>query len=1565
MEVAEFVPQLLQLVPISPERYRAENQELLNGWLAGTPKYEDIGRLLLGWSSRDAVARMTAEQRGALADALRCYIGVAATIPRGNAYFAVRVAGGDTVQFPWNDPAFVDHVESLLKAVDAAVVGAGRRHVADALLRIRGRTDIPSTTRELVGHVLTSFEPRVRDARMSVAPDMTLRGTGTFDIKNVCNAFRTLAQRYLDRHRREANERTIARAEQTPTAANLSDLDFLGSLMFGAMHRRYGGLVTRIAEHELAPATAAATHLIQRSLSPNPANRQGIAFMQLVVAFADLNDKSQTPRDIADRFTSKRWVNAFEDAQGAREAIIRFGNDYMQRQSTKGELDGNSVITWLKVYQDLLNEAGGTVDVTLREPLLSAVAIAKNFENDDTVSFLVSLIDPLRAKHPWTAPEALPFLPTEDCKTLEADLRALRLLKVRSVLSDSTTVDAARRYLEQILSDDAYDDFRAPAQSVRAFNAPHRPPVHDARREFEAANPARRSAYHLYRQWYAYSLTGEGGDILMAKTLWEETEDKHRTYEERWNLAVVYCRIGQERRALELLWEPGLKNADAPYDHLRFAASLSLRLPEFPAAAELLRLLPLAAAQIVAYAAAPPADADREIEHFKLIRSLATEPIVSTLDTYPNPRAMRRDLGPFLDTLRKRLVELQLKSTWRIWLTGFLNLYPMTTVAWEMLYQSWTNDDARRGQEVLERMLTAFERWRNHPDLMFFARLYVQSSDPSRVESNLPRLQQMLAPIKEDLQRRLPAVYQKIAGKVPPPPPLSAWERLSRLMTKNFDGAALRNALSLCVGELTRSAPDTTKELVPWEQALDSFVRTREAFATGSVDATAIARLNEWLTRHPASELTGFADRLRPFGDWLHASFSDLVRRESVAPAPALESIPGDPGIAISHDVVSAALVISNPTGLRMKRVTLEAVPSSIVQQTKERLAAFDLDGNESQSVAIPLIVANGFEDVVTVEITARYSWGSVDDLRVHKTLRIGRYRFEQHLAATVKQDFIPYDLFTFDGALRSDNKSFVGRAAEVEQMRRMFALPVVPGVPPYFYGIRRVGKTSLLLRLMQADVLASERYASFYLNMFGVRSNTPLAGVCARLHKELTSAMPLPSSTGVPPPPTDEYAPEYRYVEWFDDAMATVASLHAPRVPVIFVDEFHNLATPQCVPILDLIRKLYQENRVLFVLAGWVGHEVLRNRASESHLFPLDERPINFLSPQEVEDLLHRTFGMAGVHFAPDFVDAIVELTAGHPNLVQKLCGFVTANLNNHKRIVAVSSDLEHGARVLIDDQSQFRTSWYNPDIVTTDEQRAAGEIIAHAPVVGAWVPLTELSAPTRQNIVALIQKQVVRYDTETQRVRVKGLLLDRFLREMNRLDPPSSEDRLNVALFVDYENIEPLFPAGTSAATIAKILRKYVETLGNPRALVVAANWERRTDRFPARNAFRSAGFQLPDASLVSDRRIDKDKADRMIVRAMYDRMLEIRDGSNDAIDVYVVASGDGHYLDYLDEFITKFHKQCRLLASRSDEHLNGAYVDYERARASVSVMRGQAESDFAIDDLTPWIASVTQQQ
>jgi hypothetical protein len=405
-------------------------------------------------------------------------------------------------------------------------------------------------------------------------------------------------------------------------------------------------------------------------------------------------------------------------------------------------------------------------------------------------------------------------------------------------------------------------------------------------------------------------------------------------------------------------------------------------------------------------------------------------------------------------------------------------------------------------------------------------------------------------------------------------------------------------------------------------------------------------------------------------------------------------------------------------------------------------------------------------------------------------------------------------------------------------------------------------------------------------------------------------------------------------------------------------------MVSHQCVGLLDFIRKLYQEKRVLFMLSGWVDHEILRERAKESQLFPLEQRPINFLNPVEVEELLRRTFGAAGVRFAPDFVESILELTAGHPNLVQKICKLATITLNRQKRVVAVSSDLNEAARTIVDDSSNFKTSWYNPDIVTIPEQMATKEVIDHSfGKPGAWVRVDNLSPSTRQSVLSLIQKQVLIYDRGNGRVRIKGLLLDNFIRDLKSFDPGSAVDRVNVGLFVDYENLEPLFTDNTPPADIAGILRRYADALGNPRALVVAANWERIPRSFPIKTAFRAAGFSPVGPSTV-DRRTSRDAADRVIVREIYDRMVDEREGANDSIDVFIVASGDGHFLDYIENMIERFEKRCRLLAWRGHEHLNGAYLDYETKRKEVAVMRGRAgDSDFVVDDLGPWIESLGQ--
>jgi hypothetical protein len=1573
MELGTVVSRLLEVVPAVQPKFQTRNRQVLEQWMAGTVSKDDLGRLLIAWGNGDLVSRMSSAQREAFSAALCHYVSIAAANPLGAAYFAVRAAASAPDQLPWSDTAFATQFDIVVASTPDHVSGIGRGLASEALLQLASREDVPASIRSNAASAIVKLKSEPAATPRTSTPDkqaQQARRAPITDISEVCRALRHLANRHLDPRAQNVNEATIRAAEASPAASRLTDLDFMAARVFMSLQRRRISPF-RMESIDVASARTVSAYLIERGV-PNIATKQSVAFMVLFASLTELDEKSTTPRDVAERIKGRKWLAAFEDMPSARETIIRFGNDYMERAKTRNQLDVNLVVAWLRVYQELLNEVGGAVDSKLREPLQRAATIVKDFEKEETVSFILSFIDPRRARHPWTAPEALPFLSNDQCLALEQDLRNIRVDRVRATLTDSKIVEQARKYLEEMLSDTAYDEFRAPVQASRGFHGLQRPPISEARREYESA-PSKRHVQHLQRQWYAYSLTGDDGDILEAKQLWEETEEKYRTYEERWNLAVVYCRIGQERRALELLWNPGLINSDAPYDHLRFAALLALSVEgDFAPRAQLMRILPLAAAHIIAFAAAPPADADGVLEQGKVIRMLASEPVVSQLDTYPNPRSMDRDdFAEFLLRLRDRLVELKLQNTWRIWLTGLLNHNPTAFVLWDLLHQSWTMEDPKRGQEILERGLTAYERWKFPPvpELVQFVRKYVEVNT-ANLPPLVPRLQRLLynqLKVKEILRLRYQRVYALIYP-APPPPPLAPheadpWKRLTRHMGKDGDPRALQSALTACIGELTKSAPDTTAELVQWEQALDSFLRIRESGRIS--EPRLVANVHQWLNDHPSELLRGFAERLRPFGDWLRTSFADLVRRESLAPLPHLEPIAANPGLAVSTDPVAAAFVISNPSPLPMRRLALNVSKDGRVSPApNDQLAKFDLDPEDTISVAVPLIVGGEETDgPVTVEISAKYAWGSIDKLSTTLKLQLGRYRFESILATTVKQDLIPAELFLCDTQLAPErlDQLFVGRAAEVEIAQRNFSsLDRLPGVPPYFYGIRRVGKTSLLFRLMEADVLNPDRYRPIYLNLFGLRPKTPLAGVCARLHSELVQKSGIVHTE----PPHGSDLPEYLFVEWFNRTMLEFAASSSPRIPVICIDEFHNMVTPQCVPLLDLIRKLYQDRRVLFMLTGWVDHEVLRERASESHLFPLEQRAINFLNRGDVDELLARTFGRVGVKFAADFVDSIVELTAGHPNLTQKLCKYVTAILNRHKRIVAVTSDLEYGARAIVDDGSQFKTSWYNrTEIVTDDENDATKEIIDHSyGRPGAWVPIADLSAATKQSIITLIQKQILIYEREKQRVRIKGLLLDRFLRDMKSVDPGSDTDGLNIGLFVDYENIAPLFPARTQPTEIASVLRRYAESLGNPRTLVAAANWPRLAGSVPIKTAFRTAGFFLAEPT-ITDERLRANAADRVIVKEIYNRMLEEREGANDAIDVYVIASGDKEFLEYVTSMVERFEKPCRLLAARNQTHLSGVYVDYEEKRKKVAEMRfgHNSASDFVIDDLEPWIKSL----
>ena len=341
---------------------------------------------------------------------------------------------------------------------------------------------------------------------------------------------------------------------------------------------------------------------------------------------------------------------------------------------------------------------------------------------------------------------------------------------------------------------------------------------------------------------------------------------------------------------------------------------------------------------------------------------------------------------------------------------------------------------------------------------------------------------------------------------------------------------------------------------------------------------------------------------------------------------------------------------------------------------------------------------------------------------------------------------------------------------------------------------------------------------------------------------------------------------------------------------------------------------------------------------------------------------------GRYGVKIGREVLAHLMRLTEGHPNLVQRICGLVVDELNRYRRAVVTVTDVERPSAKIVDDGSQFTNSQLNSWVVSPDERKAVNEIIGHVTTEGGWVPLDCLTPAVRANrVFPLVKKEVLTRNQISGDVRIRGLLLERYLRSVQGITPDeAAPGKPNVAFVVDYENIVEVFPVGTNPGDIAQILRRYVEHLGNPKVCIIAANWVVNPQSVQIRSAFTAQKFVLMDSYRNEDRKSvprrpgsDKNLADFVIYREIYNRLMEERDNANDAIDIYAIASGDGGFKDLIIDLVQKHRKKVRLLARREHSHLNPEYFLYEQTRRQVAEMPGEdPTSGFLIDDLTPLI-------
>lgn len=1590
MNEREAAEVLLAFIPNVEEKFRARNRDTLEGWRAGELVVRELGSLLSSWAHRYGSAFDDA-QRMAVSSGILWLSRI--PIDRlGEGEFALMQAISNfAAHLPWQDERFASNTTQLLDRIGPASAG-------DRLSLARGTVERLLAHEALPSHVSTAaraaYERLARIAiptksRPAVMPEGSSQFRLTAPIPSepkelllaACQSLETLHDILLDPRQRSQNQRAIDQARRFAGADPGFHIEFLCYFVFSKLDRLIEGDHFKIKPRDVYPLYVIAALLDTRPVPTTPIPRQAAPFIFWFKAVVDVDNNNASPGSIVDRFREQSRTGVLGKAEDETRTFIRIGNQYMTALADRKEIDPNIVVEWLEAYRLVAFKADNVLDPALTELLATAVSLAKPHGADARVGTLLDMLDPANAKHPWTLPAVFPMFTSPECEALSTNMRQVRLPAVQQFLARPDVIARLKDYLLKTLADDEHTRYRQPTRGTRPAR------LDDARREYERrATTDRGVNYGEAREWYAFELA-KSGDVGMAQPLWEAVAKDVRTPEERWNLAVFSLTVGAERAAFDELWEQ-VRLGDAPYEHLRFAAYLALALDDSVEGAgvpvlDVLRLLPIPAAHALAFAKSPPDERRAWVDVVNDIRKLADQPIEDGLRKYRNPRSpkpeVRDRIIEQLEAIRVALIERKLKTTWRLWLTGYINLYPRSRILWEKLYESWSNDDPKIAREKLERALQVLgnatqdsDRW----ELMYFLRTYLQTLEPDELPRKRPMLQRLAHTSGRLIQDRDFRTAEKIWPKEERPKVITSepWSAIeaNKLLVRRYDESALTPLVTAGFAQLKQLAPDVSV-IDEWAQAYLRFTEMVKSVPSGSVNPDNVAKLNAWLLKHPASSCEGLLAKVRPLAEWIHKLFAEQVKEAGLAPVPRLSCFEGDPGVALNQSECSAVVDVISPGKEDLHHLRLAVVASDSIQRSGEPSTLSTLVSGTSTSVSVPFSMsAEDAHDPLLVKVSVMYSWGVVNKLTVSGELTYPRFDFGGYLDTFgLKQEALPGNMFMFDRPIEISEikRSFIGREQDIAYARNVFSdLQKLPGTPIYIHGIRKVGKTSLLHRLQLDDVLPGKTYVPIYVSLFGITKETPLVGQCLRIRREVMAAIEGGANGLEQQAPSIDDGPDYKVLEAWEQFVSWLRATTAPRLPVLLLDEFHNLCVPQAAPLLDLIRGIYQKRQVLFVLAGWVDHEVLRKSCPASQIFPLEQKSISFLSEIEVQTLIETQLGRYGVKVGRGVLVHLMRLTEGHPNLVQRICGLVVDELNRYRRAVVTVTDVERPSGKMVEDGSQFTNSQLNSWVVSGEERKAVNEIIAQLEHEGGWVPLNRLATTVRTNhIFPLVKKEVLTRNPTSGEVRIRGLLLERYLRSIQGITPDEeAPGKPNVAFVVDYENIVKLFASTTNPGDIAHILRGYAERLGNVKVCIVAANWVTFPDRQLIQSAFRAHKFTTMDSYRNVDRQglprrpgSDANLADFVIYREVYNRLMEERDVANDTIEIYAIAAGDGGYKDLIMDLVEKHGKKVHLLACREHKHLNPEYLRYEDTRRQVAEMPGEDHApSFVIDDLTPLV-------
>lgn len=336
----------------------------------------------------------------------------------------------------------------------------------------------------------------------------------------------------------------------------------------------------------------------------------------------------------------------------------------------------------------------------------------------------------------------------------------------------------------------------------------------------------------------------------------------------------------------------------------------------------------------------------------------------------------------------------------------------------------------------------------------------------------------------------------------------------------------------------------------------------------------------------------------------------------------------------------------------------------------------------------------------------------------------------------------------------------FVGRndiSTRIEQLLLDQRRP-----PLLLYGQRRMGKTSLLNNLGR---LLPNSIIPMFVDLQGSASRaSDHPGFLYNLARDMVKSAQQKRGLTLPPLTREALAadPFTYFEEWLDE----VEQVLQDNTALLALDEFEVLDSAITKgrfdeqDVLGMLRHLIQHRpRFKVLLAG--SHSLEEYQRWASYLINVQLVHISYLQEDEARQLIERPVKDFPLHYEPDAVERVIELTRCHPCLVQILCAEIVALKNEQysvRRRLATLRDVEQAVR-----EALSSGSFFFADIETNQVNAAGLELMRFlaARGEGATVSQQDLSRQFRDRLDntlnLLLQRELIEQVEDGYRFQVE----------------------------------------------------------------------------------------------------------------------------------------------------------------------------------------------------------------